>query len=146
EVVAGERALAAGVELAPGIERERMRRDHHALAQRGKHLRVPILPAQRHVVTSSNQAVTLCPKQYRRQRNRSLVLTEVIPAKSGDPSSRDHDPGPMDPPFAGTTAGCNHARIAWRMTSTLCCLRLRHAAALPRSRPKIVDSVQLLDR
>ena len=34
EIVARERALAAGVELAAGIERERMRRDHGALAQR----------------------------------------------------------------------------------------------------------------
>ena len=35
EIVAGQRALAAEVELARRIERERMRRDHHALAQRG---------------------------------------------------------------------------------------------------------------
>ena len=48
EVVASERALAARVELAIGIERERMRRHHHALAQRGEHLRGPVLPAQCH--------------------------------------------------------------------------------------------------
>ena len=45
EVVAGERPLAAGVQRARGIERERMRGDHHALAQRSQYLRMPILPA-----------------------------------------------------------------------------------------------------
>ena len=34
EIVAGERALAARVELAVGVERERMGGDHDALAQR----------------------------------------------------------------------------------------------------------------
>src|SRR5262249_10806011 len=48
EIVAGERALAARVELAISVECERMRRYHHALAQRGEHLRVPILPARHH--------------------------------------------------------------------------------------------------
>jgi hypothetical protein len=48
EIVAGERALAARVELAISVERERMRRYHHALAQRGEHLRVAILPARHH--------------------------------------------------------------------------------------------------
>jgi hypothetical protein len=59
EIVTGKRALAAGIELAVGVERERMRRNHHALAQRGEHLRVPILPAQRHAAASSNQVVTV---------------------------------------------------------------------------------------
>src|SRR5215467_14411505 len=45
EIIAGERALA---ELAISVERERMRRNHYALAQRGEHLWVPILPARHH--------------------------------------------------------------------------------------------------
>ena len=53
EVVAGERALAASVEPAIGIERQRMRRDHRALAQRGEYLRRPVLPAQRHCFPAS---------------------------------------------------------------------------------------------
>jgi len=48
EIVTRERALAAGIELAISVERERMRRDHRALAQRSEHLRVPILPARHH--------------------------------------------------------------------------------------------------
>jgi hypothetical protein len=39
EIVARERALAAAIEFAITVERERMRRDHHALAQRGEHVR-----------------------------------------------------------------------------------------------------------
>ena len=50
EIVAGESALAAGVELAVGIERERMRGDHHALAQRREHPRRPVLPMQCHAL------------------------------------------------------------------------------------------------
>jgi len=45
EIIAGERALAAGIELAIRRERERMGGDDHALAQRGEHLRGPVLPA-----------------------------------------------------------------------------------------------------
>jgi hypothetical protein len=52
EIIARERALAAAVELAIGGKRERMRRDHHALAQRGEHLRRPILPVRRHELVS----------------------------------------------------------------------------------------------
>jgi len=52
EIVARERALAAAVELALGGKRERMRRDHHALAQHGEHLRRPILPVRRHELVS----------------------------------------------------------------------------------------------
>jgi len=52
KIIARERALAAGVELALGVERERMRRDHHALAQRGEHVRRPILPVRRHELVS----------------------------------------------------------------------------------------------
>ena len=48
EIVARERALASRVEPAIGVEGERMRRDHHALAQRGEHPGRPVLPAQRH--------------------------------------------------------------------------------------------------
>ena len=48
EIVARERALASRVEPAISVERQRMRRDHHPLAQGGKHLRRPILPARRH--------------------------------------------------------------------------------------------------
>ena len=68
EVVAGQRALAAGVELALGIERERMRRDHDAPAQRRQHLRGPVLPAQSHRGSSSNQTVTYSSRQLRCQR------------------------------------------------------------------------------
>ena len=39
-----------------------------------------------------------------------------------------------------------HARIAFRITSTLCFLRLRQAASLSSARPKIADNVQLFDR
>jgi hypothetical protein len=48
EIVARQRALPARVELAAGVERERMRRDRHAPAQRGEHLRRPVLPARCH--------------------------------------------------------------------------------------------------
>ena len=124
EVVAGEGALTARVELAIGIERERMRRDHRAPAQRGEHLRGPVLPAQSHErpqVTSrlhcaqSGRAVNVNARERRRQGRIS-------------------------------TTGMPQARIAFRMNSTLCRLRLRHAAALLRSRPKMVDSVRLFER
>jgi hypothetical protein len=52
EIIARERALAARVELAPSVEREQMRGDHHALAQRGEYLRRPILPVRRHELVS----------------------------------------------------------------------------------------------
>jgi hypothetical protein len=39
EIVVRERALAAAIEFAITVERERMRRDHHALAQRCEHVR-----------------------------------------------------------------------------------------------------------
>ena len=76
EVVAGEGALTARVELAIGIERERMRRDHRAPAQRGEHLRGPVLPAQSHErpqVTSrlhcaqSGRAVNVNARERRRR-------------------------------------------------------------------------------
>jgi hypothetical protein len=80
EVVARERALAAGVELAIGVERERMRRDHHALAQRGEHLRRPILPVRRHglVSLSSKLAATRIPARPPRRcarRRRSARMS-----------------------------------------------------------------------
>jgi hypothetical protein len=52
EIIAGERALAPRIELAIAVERERMRRNHHALAQRGEHLRGPVLPARHHELVS----------------------------------------------------------------------------------------------
>ena len=56
EIVAGERALAARVELAVGVERERMRRDHGAAAQRRQDLGRPVGPAQSHVALEPNAA------------------------------------------------------------------------------------------
>src|SRR5690606_22689750 len=39
DVIAGKRALAPAVELAVGIQRQRMRGNHHALAQIGQNVR-----------------------------------------------------------------------------------------------------------
>ena len=50
EVVAAERALAADIELAIGVERERMRRDDGAAAQRRQHLRGPVSPVRSHAM------------------------------------------------------------------------------------------------
>jgi hypothetical protein len=77
EIVARERALAAAIELAITIERERMRRDHHALAQCGKHLRVPILPARHHelrcpdCLANDDDVITLDARGERRAQSSS---------------------------------------------------------------------------
>src|SRR5919109_858039 len=48
EIIAGEGALTPGIELAVAVERERMRGNHYALAQRREHLRGPFVPARHH--------------------------------------------------------------------------------------------------
>ena len=48
DVVAGERPLPLGVQQAPGIERERMGRDHHAACERHAHRRRHVAPGEAH--------------------------------------------------------------------------------------------------
>ena len=48
DIVAGKRPLPLRIETAVGIERERMRRDHHALRERRAHRRRHLVPGQAH--------------------------------------------------------------------------------------------------
>ena len=48
EIIAAERALAAHVELPPGVERERVSRNDRAAPERGKNIGRPVGPAQSH--------------------------------------------------------------------------------------------------
>ena len=47
-IVAGESPLPLRIQPALGVERERMRRDHHALCERGPHRRRHVIPGQAH--------------------------------------------------------------------------------------------------
>ena len=48
DVVTGKRPLSLRIQPAVGIERERVRRDHHAPRERGPHRRRHVIPGQAH--------------------------------------------------------------------------------------------------
>jgi hypothetical protein len=90
EIVAGERALPARIEPAAGIERERVRRDDDALAERGEHLRRPVLPAQSHCrsrwtglpcLTGRASAPIVRSRRYINARGASRYLAAAQPSE-----------------------------------------------------------------
>ena len=59
DVVAGERPLPLRVQPALGVERERMRRDHHALGERRPHRRGHVAPGEAHEAAGAENTPSL---------------------------------------------------------------------------------------
>ena len=59
DVVAGERPLPLRIQSALGVERERMRRDHHALGERRPHRRRHVAPGEAHDAAGAENTPSL---------------------------------------------------------------------------------------